>query len=643
MRAENLKDLQREKQTFTVRVIVAALACALMIGLLLYRLVDLQVLQQDYFSSRADENRRRLLPVAPVRGLIYDRNGLLLAENSPAFVLELTPEKIRDIGDTVQRLGALIHIEDTDIARFEKQRRKTPSYRGVPLRSNLSLTEVARFELNRFDFPGVDISAGLSRNYPLGTVTAHVIGYVSSINEKELQEIDPQQYEGLTQIGKVGIEKSYEDVLRGSPGARIIEANAFGRPLRELESRPGEGGRNLILTLDAQIQKTAVAALGELDGAVVAIDPRNGELLAMVSKPGFDPELFMRGIDSKTYKALLEDPRRPLYNRALQGTYPPGSTIKPFMALAGLANDVVTASHTEFCGGSMSLPGSSRRYRCWRRQGHGTLTLGGAVMHSCDVYFYQLARLLGVDRIHDFLSAFGLGDVTHVDLPLERRGVLPSSAWKRQTYNQPWYPGETLSYGIGQGYLTVTAMQLAQITARLAMRGGGYQPHLLKALQDPLTGEEFPTPTLALPPIDNHPTDDWEAVIDAMEAVAHTPGATAYRVFGDAPYRVAGKTGTAQVASLSQTDKPLHYTQVPYKLRDHGLFIAFAPADNPEIALAVIAEHGGSGSGVAGPIARKVLDQYFLGEVRYNVPAPSITEPTPPAPRAAPATAETPQ
>jgi penicillin-binding protein 2 len=635
-RHDKLKDLHREKETFAARTAVAAVAALLMAALLGFRLFDLQVLQQSYYATRADENRMRLMAVAPVRGLIYDRNGAVMAQNTPAFVLELVPEDVTRLDDTLTRLAQLVRLDDTDIARFKDRVRKTPRYRAVPLRTNLSLEEVARFEINRYDFDGVDVTAGLTRSYPFGDTAAHVVGYVGGITEDELRKAPEPAYRGLSQIGKVGVEKSHEDLLRGEPGAKVIEANAYGRPLRELDYQQGTAGRNLILTLDAKVQLVAEQAMGDYNGAVVAIDPRNGEIIALVSKPGFNPHLFGEGIDSKTYKALLEDPSRPLYNRALQGTYPPGSTIKPFMALAGLEYDVVDAGHREFCGGQMSLPGSSRKYRCWKRHGHGSVDMAEGVARSCDIYFYNVAINLGIDRIYTFLDQFGLGRATGVDLPLEKNALLPSREWKRRVRKESWYPGETLNVGIGQGTMSVTPIQLAQITARMAMRGDGFKPHLVRALQDPLTLQTTDIAAEPLPPILNRHKADWETVVHAMQQVTQVQGGTAFGTFKDAPYTVAGKTGSAQVAGLKQDEKVAPTQEsLPLHLRDHALFVAFAPAENPQIAVGLIAEHGGHGASVAAPVARQIMDQYLLGEIRYRkpgTPAPANATPAAPVP-----------
>lgn len=617
-----IKDLYEEKQTFTTRIYLAIIACFLMIGLLGVRLVDLQLIQHDYFSTRADDNRMRLTAVAPVRGLIYDRNGALLAQNLPSFVAEITPEQVVNLDDTLARLGQYIHLSDRDLARFRDRLKKGPRYRAVTLRTNLSPEEVARYELNRYEFEGVEVKAGLVRDYPLGESAAHVIGYVGGISEADYANLAEADYQGLTQIGKAGVERSHENDLRGQPGAKIVEANAAGRPLRELESRPGSPGQNLYLSLDAQLQLVAEKAFGDLDGAVVALDPRSGEVLALVSKPGFDPALFVEGIDPPSYKSLLDDPDRPLYNRALLGTYPPGSTIKPFIASAALQYGTITPATRVLCTGSMGLPNSERKYRCHKRHGHGVLDMAQALAKSCDIYFYQAALNLGIDRIDDVLGQFGFGRATQLDIPNEKGGVLPSREWKRRLYKQAWFPGETLNIGIGQGYLTVTPMQLAQATARLAMRGGGYKPHIVHALGDIAGGGISAVAGEPLAPIAAHDPGLYEKVVTAMQQVAQVPGGTAYAVFKDAPYTVAAKTGTAQVAGLKQDEEVApKQDSVPLRLRDHALFMAFAPVDAPRIAIAVIAEHAGHGGTAAAPVARQVMDQYLLGKVLYNVKA----------------------
>ncbi len=613
-----LKDLYEEKRSFSGRIVVAIFLCLLMVCLLLARLGDLQLLQHDYYSTRADDNRMRVVAMPPVRGLIYDRNGALLAQNRPSYDLEVTRDQVDNLEALLRDLTPVMDLTAGDLARFKDRARKTPRYRGVALKTNLSPEDLARFEINRFAFKGVDITAGLTRNYPLGEEASHLIGYVGGISEADYAKLDERLYQGVNLIGKLGIEKSHEEELRGTPGARIVEANAAGRPLRELEQRPGAPGRNLYLTLDAKLQSIAEQALGDLDGAVAAIDPQTGEVLALVSKPGFDPEPFVGGISTKQYRELLNDPGRPLYNRALQGTYPPGSTIKPFISYAGLQFEEVSSDTHAFCSGTYYLPNSSRKYRCYKRSGHGTVDFKSALARSCDVFFYQLALGLGIDRIDDALSAFGFGRATGIDIPNERNGLLPSREWKRRARKENWFPGETLNIGIGQGFWQVTPLQMAQATARIAMRGGGFEPHMVHAYEDPMTGAITGVTPKALPPIDDKRPKDFETLIAAMESVMQEAGGTGYRVGKDAPYRIAGKTGTAQVAGLSQTEEGAPtLDSTPKYLRDHAWFMAFAPADKPRIAIAVLAEHAGHGGSVAAPVARQVMDQYLLGHVIY--------------------------
>ena len=612
-----LKNLHVERQTFFARVGFAAFVCAGLALLLAARLVHLQVMQHEYYTTRSDENRMRLTVIPPVRGLVYDRSGALLAQNAPGFVLEIVREEVPDMDWALNRLGQLVNLTEADLARFRERLKKTPKYRGVPLRTNLSMEEVARFQLNRYEFAGVDINAGLTRNYPLGKSASHVVGYIGGITEDDLAVVDEKAYRGTQYIGRTGVEKSHEDVLHGALSTKIVETNAGGRPLRELDTRRGTPGMNLFLSIDARLQQAAEAAFGARNGALVALDPQTGEVLALMSKPGFDPHLFVEGIDMATYKVLQDDPGHPLFNRALQGTYSPGSAIKPFMALAALEANAKNPAEREFCTGEFTLAGSARKYRCWERKGHGWLDMEGGIAHSCDVYFYQLALTLGIDRISAFLSAFGVGDPTGIDLPGEKAGLLPSREWKKRVRRENWYPGETLNVGIGQGYFTMTPLQLAQITARMAMRGGGFKPHIVHAEQDAMTGSVTAVIPEPLPPMKLREAADWAHIVNAMETVAHVPGGTAYRSMHDAPYRVAAKTGTVQVAAMAQDEEvAAKQDTLPEHLRDHALFIAFAPAEEPKIALAVLVEHAGGGGGaIAAPIARKVMDAWLLPQL----------------------------
>lgn len=611
---EAIKNLHVERHMFLARVLFAIVVCGGLALVLTARLFHLQVMQHDYYSTRSDENRMRLTVIPPVRGLIYDRAGALLAQNAPGFVLEIVPEEIKDLDATLARLAPLVHLTDADIARFKERMRKMPKYRGVPLRTNLSMEEVARFQLNRYEFDGVDINAGLTRNYPLGKSGSHVVGYIGGITEDDLAVVDEKAYRGTQYIGRTGVEKSHEDLLHGALSTKVVETNAGGRPLRDLDYRRGSPGLNLFLTIDAHLQDAAEHAFGARNGALIAIEPQTGEVLALVSKPGFDPHLFVEGIDTPTYKALNDDKGHPLFNRALQGTYSPGSTIKPVMALAALDANLKNPEEREFCTGEFTLPGSDRKYRCWQRKGHGWVDMNDAVQHSCDVYFYQLALTLGIDRISSFLGAFGVGTPTGIDLPVEKGGLLPSREWKRRVRKENWYPGETLNAGIGQGYLTMTPLQLATVTSRLAMRGGGFRPHLLHATQDAVSGAVTAVRPEALAPIRLRDAGAWERIIHSMEDVAHEAGGTAFGAFHDAPYQIAAKTGTVQVAALAQDEEvAAKQDTVAEELRDHALFIAFAPPNNPKIAMALLVEHAGGGGGhIAAPIARQVLDAYLI-------------------------------
>ncbi|HEU0195655.1 MAG TPA: penicillin-binding protein 2 [Nevskiaceae bacterium] len=616
---DNIKDLYEERLRFSRRAAIAAAIGVVMVVLLVLRLVQLQIWDHAYYSTRSDDNRMRVVPVAPVRGLIYDREGVLMAQNLPSFDLVITRDAVPHLKATIAQLRTILPITDDDVQRFRDRARSTPSYRPVPLLTDLNHQEVARFEVNRYAYPGVDIRAGLVRDYPLGPEVSHVIGYVGGITEQDLKRINPDDYAGLNQIGRAGVERSHENELRGTPGTKIVEANAVGRPLRELDYKPGANGDNLYLTIDTRLQAVAEKALAQFNGAAVAIDPRNGDVLALVSKPGYDPSLFVNGLTQANYEAMLKDPNKPLYDRALQGLFSPGSTIKPFMAFAGLQAGSLTNRTTYFCPGYFMLPGSSRRFRCWKRSGHGTLDLAQAIEQSCDVFFYNVAYQLGIQRIDKYLAPFGFGRRTGIDLPGELPGLLPSPAWVRAHRHHVWYPGETLNTGIGQGIWKVTPLQLAEATARIAMHGVGFVPHIVYAVSNPATGRMVavrPTPLPTIPEV--HP-NEWNDVIKGMEMVAQNPRGTAYRVARGAPYRIAAKTGTAQVIDMSQTEgSNMSQTGVALKYRDNALFIAFAPVDDPKIAVAIVAEHGTEGSSAAAPVAREMMDQYLLGHVLYG-------------------------
>jgi penicillin-binding protein 2 len=562
----------------------------------------LQVVEYKHYITQSNDNRMQVRPLPPARGRILDRNGVVLAENQTTLSLILIPEQVEDLDTTLQGLTEIITISEDELQRFHKQRKRQRSFLPATLRYHLSDEEVARFESQRYRFPGVIVEAILSRNYPLGALTAHVIGYTGRINEDDLKALDEGRYRGSQFTGKTGIEREYEELLHGYPGESRIEANVVGRMLRELERTPSHSGNDLHLTLDSRLQSIASEALGELKGAVVAIDPNNGEILALVSKPSFDPSQFVLGIAQKDYASLRDDSTRPLFDRALRGQYPPGSTIKPVMGLAGLARGVVDPDEKIDCHGKYQLPNSSLVFRDWKKRGHGPTDLNKSIVESCDVYYYELSNRLGIDRIHDFLEQFGLGQPTGIDLPSEPSGLLPSREWKRAARNQPWYPGETLNIGIGQGFFMATPLQLAQMTAMLANHGKPIRPHLL------LEGGEPPSPTLKPVVL---PDSLWQPVIKGMEDVVHTRQGTANRIARGAKYRIAGKTGTAQVFSLARNEE-YDEEKIPEHMRDHALFVAFAPAQQPQIAVAVLVENGGHGGATASPMARAVMDAWLL-------------------------------
>lgn len=605
-----LKDHLRETRLFQSRVILAGAVCVLFVILLIIRLIYLQVIGHEHFDTLSHENRVNILPLPPTRGLIYDRNGVLLAQNTPSFNIEIVPEQVKSLQHTLDELKTILPVTDDDLERFHKTRKQKLAFESIPLLFQLSDSELSRFAINRHRFPGVDIVARLNRNYPLGSLAVHALGYVGRISEEELRIVDVSNYAGSSHIGKIGIEQAYEDVLHGQVGVRQVEVNAIGRMLREIQSTPPKPGKNLILTLDTNLQRIAEESMEGRRGAVVAIEPRTGDILAFVSTPTYNPNLFVKGINSKTYKELRDSPDQPLYNRAMRGQYPPGSTVKPFVALAGLESGEVTSSSKIFCGGAYMLRGGTHRYRDWKRGGHGATEMTKAIAESCDVYFYDLAQNLGIDAMQSFLHNFGFGQPTGIDIKGELTGILPSREWKRRAYKQAWYPGETLIVGIGQGYFLSTPLQLAHATATLANRGTNIQPRLVKSIYDPNNQTTTEIPPVDLGTINLKNTDHWDQIITAMTEVVHSRSGTAHKIGKDAPYIIAGKTGTAQVFTVKQ-DERYDETKIDERLKDHALFVAYAPVEDPKIAIAIIVENGGSGSGSAAPIARRVMDAHL--------------------------------
>ncbi len=605
-----LKDHFTEGRIVNDRLIFSVLFAGLLFAVVMVRLAVLQVVEHEHFDSLADRNRVDILPLGPQRGLIYDRNGIVLAENIPSFSLEITPENVPDMESTLTELGRLFAMPDLELEEIREQIKKQRRFRQFTFRQRLTEQEVALFSVNRHKLPGVDVVGRLIRHYPQGALFAHTVGYVGRINERDQKSIDLQDYKGTLQIGKTGIEKQYEDLLHGTVGLQKVETNVQGRIIRELENNPAISGKDLFLNLDVNLQRVAADALGEYNGAVVAIEPKTGAVLAMVSKPDYDPNLFVLGISTKDYGELRDSVEMPLFNRSLRGRYPPGSTLKPFVALAGLELGVVTEQTESFCPGWFKLPGQDHKYRCWKHSGHGHVDLKKSIAQSCDIYFYDLANALGIDRLHSFLDLFDFGQKTGIDLPSESKGLSPSREWKRATRNQAWYPGETVISGIGQGFNQTTPIQLAHATAVLAMRGVTVPPQVARATRSSGQSELELLNNESAETLPMESSRHWEAIIDSMVEVIHGTRGTARHIGKGIDFEIAGKTGTAQVFGIKQDEKYDAET-LAKKLHDHALFIAFAPADAPEIVVAVVAENGGSGSRTAAPIARKVIDQYF--------------------------------
>jgi len=613
-RTLRIKDHWREQQLFNGRLLVASIVVLGLTGLVVSRLVQLQVVQYEYYSAQSSGNRIRIQPIPPIRGLILDRNGKVMAENTPSYQLEMTPEQVPDMADTLQRLVDSGILEDDAVPELKEQLASRRSFDTVVVAERLTDEELASFAVRRPHFPGVEIRARLGRNYPYGTAAAHVLGYVGGISADDKKMIDPVEYAGTTHIGKISVERSLEAQLHGASGHEDVVVNVHGRKMQLLNRVRSLPGRDVILTIDMDAQLAADQALQGKRGAAVAIDPRNGEVLAFASTPAFDPNAISAGLSRRAYLALQDDIDRPMFNRALRGQYPPGSTIKPMVALAALHFEVVTPDRRVGCRGYFSLPGSSHRYRDWKPEGHGAVDLYSAIEQSCDVYFYTVARELGIDRMSGFLKTFGLGDVTGIDMGGEQQGLMPTTAWKKKAFRQRnmqvWFPGETVIAGIGQGFMLVTPLQLAHATATVAARGQRFRPTLLRGSRDPATGAieyEAPTP---LPPVPEQDRARWDAIIEGMHGVMHGPRGTARAVGAGAPFQMAGKSGTAQVFSVGQNAK-YNAKDIEERRRDHALFVAYAPLEAPRIAVAVIIENGESGSKAAAPIARAVMEAFL--------------------------------
>ena len=596
----------QNQQHYLLRINILFAAIILCALLLILRLAYLQLSQYKLFTTLSLKNQMSIVPIAPARGIIYDRYGVVLAENMPIYILEIIPERVKSLESTLRKLQQLLpSITEEDIQNFYKARRQNPAYSAIPFKLKLSESEVAKFASNQYQFSGVNIKAISMRYYPMGEITSHLLGYVARISPKELKDVDYANYRATHFIGKSGIEKFYETELHGKVGYQQVETDASGRTLRVLSKQPPMSGHKLYLSIDARLQKTGYQALQDARGAMVLISVKNGEILAMVSSPSFDPNLFVNGISHDDYKLLSDEGNRPLYNRAVRGLYPPASTVKPFIALAGLNKGLAYSNDSIFDPGWYRLPGVKHAYRDWKHGGHGFVDVKRAIMVSCDTYFYQLGKKLGIDAIESMLRQFGFGELSNIDLSEEASGLVPSVHWKRSVKKLPWYPGDTLITSIGQGFSLATPLQLASATATLSQKGRRFRPHLLMHQQ----GDDqqiLPYTPIEVPPVHPIAEEHWALVHNAMHEVIVNNSGTGYRFGRNAPYSVAGKTGTAQVFSLSQDEKK-QYKNIPKALRDHSLFIGFAPMESPEVAIAVIVEHDTS----AAQVARLVLDQYF--------------------------------
>ena len=615
-RRDTLKNPEQELRIFRVRALLAVLVILVLTGLLMGRLVYLQVVQHEVYITRSEKNRVRVEPLPPTRGLIYDRNGVLLAENRPTYNLTLIRERVDDLDAIIDRLVELLELsaEESEGFRLRARQPQRP-FQPALLMSDLDETQIARLAVNRHRLPGVEVEAQLLRYYPDAQIMAHALGYVGRINAEEIKTLDPGRYAGTHFIGKTGVERFYEDVLHGQAGLRQVETNARGRVLRELGRTDPVPGQNLTLTLDRELQSLAYELLDGRRGSIVAVVPSTGEILAMVSAPGFDSNQFVTGIDFASYRALQEDIDLPLFNRAIRGQYPPGSTIKPFLALAGLAEEVITPDRAINDPGFYQLPNDTRRYRNWLRWGHGRVDMERSIAVSNNTYYYSLAHELGIDRLHEQMNAFGFGQRVGHDIFGESGALMPSRDWKRARFNQPWYPGETLSVGIGQGYWQVTPLQLATATAVLANRGKWVKPRLASQVGD------SPVPVL----LPDTPQDItirneawWDRIFSGMEKVLSGHEGTARRTGVGLEYRMAGKSGTAQVFSLGQ-DQRYDAEELAERLRDHALFMAFAPLEDPQIAVSVIVENAGGGSTHAAHLARAMTDAWLLEEEAPDV------------------------
>ncbi|WP_020558969.1 penicillin-binding protein 2 [Thiofilum flexile] len=629
----SIKTERDEQQLFNSRAIIAALIVLLALTGIIARMYFLQVKQNAYYTNLSLQNYQHRIPIAPTRGQIYDRNGVLLADSKTKYVIQVVRDSVSDLNDDGKRnysdidillgqLSGLVSISEKEQRLFMQQLRKTSRYQPTVLKENLTDVEVAKFAVNKPRFPGVDIEVRMERNYPYGKVASHVIGYVGRIDERDMKNLNRDEYAASTHIGKTGVEASHEDRLHGQTGYSLHEVDAHGQYKDLLDEKPPVGGQDLFLSIDMDLQLKAEDLLKNERGAVIAIDPTNGEVLAMASMPTFDPNLFVNGISHKDYTDLRDNPDRPLYNRALQSAYPPGSTIKPMVALGGLQEGVIWPSKTTYDPGFFQIPGNKHRYRCWKKSGHGAVGIDRAIAQSCDTFFYDMAYRMGVEKYSNFMRNYGFGQVTGIDLPSESPGLMPTPEWKQKRYKQIWYPGDTVNIGIGQGYWLATPLQLAHAVATTSMRGIRVKPRLLHAVRRVKNEPPEVLPPEYLPKVVLKNPHFWDLSINGMINVVNASYGTAKKVSQGISYTMAGKTGTAQVFGIAQNAK-YDAKKLAKRLHDHALFVGFAPASNPKIALSVIIENGGGGSSVAAPVARAMMDEYLLPKPALDPNAPA--------------------
>ncbi|MGP1924080.1 MAG: peptidoglycan DD-transpeptidase MrdA [Arsenophonus sp. NEOnobi-MAG3] len=611
----HFRDYTAESTLFIRRALIAFIIIVILVSILIANLYHLQVVRHEDYQTRSNDNRIKLVPVPPSRGIIYDRNGIPLALNRAFYQLEVIPEKVANLTELLTKLRDVVDLTDEDIANFKKERKRSRRFTFIPLKTSLDEVQVARFAVNQYRFPGIEVKGYQRRYYPYGSVLTHVIGYVAKINDKDIERLENddllKNYTATHDIGKLGIERYYENILHGKTGYEEIEVNSRGKVIRHLYEQPLQAGKDIYLTIDLNLQIEIEKLLTNSRSAVVVTDPRNGEVLALVSTPSYDPNLFVNGISNKDYQALLDNPNRPLINRTTQGLYPPASTVKPFMAVAALSENIVTANSTIFDPGWWQLPNSEKRYRDWKKWGHGRLNILRAIIESADTFFYQIAYDMGIDRISDWMQKFGYGQYTGIDLAEERSGLMPTREWKEKRYKKPWYQGDTIPVGIGQGYWTTTPIQMAKALVTLINDGTVKIPHLLYGTK--LGNAMLPYEQKDYIQIGDIHSSFWKLAKDGMYGVANAPNGTARKSFTNTHYKAAVKSGTAQVFSY----ETYNANKLAEHLRDHKLMIGFAPYQNPTVSVAIILENAGTGPAI-GDLVRNIFDYVLLGKKRIS-------------------------